>query len=896
MDSSFTFLVNGSQAGIECWYGCSKISDSRCLESSLRGTFPDVRFHSDRTPKIPHLSHAAILTGTPAVPTTDKSHIESTDQIELLCRGLSGSRWIYFVNVIPIPSVETITSINATAKQIRELHSTVLLKHAASDEKNRLATLLVDNLEKQLKRFIHGRNSGMWENHIVLMTENELTLRRGMSLLVNAFSGGNAAPEPIRVRPCNKNIRRAYESSPLNSQELSFLMRPPIEDYPGYQIIENIRFGLEAPATDNLKSDIILGDIVDRGQKIGRPFSIPVRDLTKHGLIVGVTGSGKTNTCFSLLSQVWKSGRGSPFLVIESAKSEYRSLIKDPQFKGLHIFTVGDETTSPIRLNPFEVPNGAMIQTHVDYLKSLFSAAFVLYPPMPYVLEQSIQEIYEDRGWDFARNLNIRGEKSIHRFPSLTDLYEKIPIVVDRLGYDDRISMDVKAGLLARINQLRMGGKGLMLDTRQSIPIEILFRTPTILELKQIVSDDEKAFLIGLLLIRMYEYYESSPNSQNDTLVHLTLIEEAHRLLRNVSTEQGNDVTANPQGKAIEVFANILSEIRAYGEGIVIAEQIPSKLTPDAVKNTNLKIIHRLVAEDDRKLVGSTVNLSEEQIRSLSTLERGVGVAYSEGMRKPALIEIPLSEIKHRSYEVTSSDIREWMKSFWIDHADLLFPYAGCKFCSSAQKGQSCQSQMIRSKDPFCTEAAIKLFNAMRLNKTLVVDAYLDYAALIQKDLSYQSISCALLASFENSVEDRGAFNNWAFDDIETLLNSSSQVLLGLVEELGVLGRKGVINKFSKQLTVFVTRCKRLHKADKLPYSGCNCCTEPCEYRFDMTLPPQSKAVRNFRDIFLNEDMDILENAKFAYRQLTFFSIITMSVHFVVLLYALVSNSSTSWG
>ena len=262
--------------------------------------------------------------------------------------------------------------------------------------------------------------------------------------------------------------------------------------------------------------------------------------------------------------------------MVESAKSEYRALIENPRFRDLRVFTVGDDTASPLRLNPFEVPPGILIQTHIDYVKSLFSAAFVLYPPMPYVLEQSVQEIYEDRGWDVALNTNSRGSESDRSYPTLSDLAAKVPVIVDRMGYEQRITMDVKAGLLARINQLRLGGgKGLMLNTRRSVPDAVLFEAPCLLELKQIVSDDEKAFIIGLVLIRLYEYHEARQRKGHG-LVHLTLIEEAHRLLRNVSTEQGGD-SANPKGRAIEVFTNILSEIRAYGEGILVAEQIPVK-------------------------------------------------------------------------------------------------------------------------------------------------------------------------------------------------------------------------------------------------------------------------------------------------------------------------------
>ena len=189
---------------------------------------------------------------------------------------------------------------------------------------------------------------------------------------------------------CTREAMREPPVQVLTSAELALLARPPADEFPGYEVSDFVRFGVEPGTTPPTgKATVRVGAIVDSGVETGNWLTLPLRDLSKHVLIAGVTGSGKTNTCFGLLEQVWDGGRGVPFLVVESAKSEYRSLLAEPGFRGLTVFTVGDETTSPLRINPFEVPPGILVQTHIDYLKSLFSAAFVLYPPMPYVLEQA---------------------------------------------------------------------------------------------------------------------------------------------------------------------------------------------------------------------------------------------------------------------------------------------------------------------------------------------------------------------------------------------------------------------------------------------------------------------------------------------------------------------------
>jgi len=386
-----------------------------------------------------------------------------------------------------------------------------------------------------------------------------------------------------------------------------------IELVPDYDIV---------PRSVSEGKNLSLGQVMDRTRKTSSLYKLGLNDISRHGLVAGVTGSGKTNTLFHILIQLWK--QGVPFLVLEPAKTEYRSLFAASTVaRDLRVFTLGQEGISPLRINPFEVEPGVSIATHIDLLKSVFNASFGMWNPLPQVLERCLHTIYRDYGWDPVRGTNSRlaPETSTREqaFPTLTDLYFKVGEIVDSLGYEDRVTSDIKASLMTRLNSLRIGGKGVMLDTQRSIPMTELLSRPTVIELEPIGDDDEKAFLMGLLLIRLYEHRRVTGSLEGTGLSHVVVVEEAHRLLANVPPSS-NQEQSNVRGKAVETFSNMLSEIRAYGEGFLVAEQIPSKLALDVIKNTNLKIVHRIVAGDDRQVLGETMNMAPQQREMLSTL------------------------------------------------------------------------------------------------------------------------------------------------------------------------------------------------------------------------------------------------------------------------------------
>ncbi|MGD8823172.1 MAG: hypothetical protein PVG63_08735, partial [Anaerolineales bacterium] len=512
----------------------------------------------------------------------------------------------------------------------------------------------------------------------------------------------------------------------------------------------------------------------------------------------------------------------------------------------LRVFTPGDETISPLRLNPFEFEAGISVTTHIDLLKSVFNASFGMWNPLPQILERCIHAVYADCGWDSARGGNDRlgdGEGYLPQvyaraFPTLTQLYQKVDEVVDSLGYDDKVSSDIKAALMTRLNSLRIGAKGMMLDTHRSVPIRELLGQPTVIELESIGDDDEKAFVMGLLLVRIYEYLRGQGVVEGKGLQHLTVIEEAHRLLANVPVNT-NPEQANTRGKAVETFANMLSEVRAYGESFLVAEQIPSKLASDVMKNTNLKIVHRVVSEDDRRALGGTMNMGEDQVEMLATLRIGQAAVFSEGDDKPLLVQVPYAKIE-ASAEMASkrkSDARvtDFMKGFrGLDAvAEAFVPHKLCpSACGHPYRYCDDAKPLVERKafqEQFSALVLVVLLDpdsvAGRLSELLSTIR----ASLPKRSLEKGAYACVLLHAIDWYTTDFGRRYHWGYAVVEELRQSLSTYLVACLS--AAMGGKESSPKSRETFaSVYLNACKR--SQNPFPACGQVCPKGKCLFRY----------------------------------------------------------------
>jgi hypothetical protein len=458
----------------------------------------------------------------------------------------------------------------------------------------------------------------------------------------------------------------------LTAKELARLAQLPSDSYDGYDVKKQNDFEVSTLVFEDTEAQWTMGKKFARNVLTETEVVFPYKNLRQHCLISGITGSGKTNTVMSLLKN-----SPVPYLIIEPTKQEYRHLLSID--KNIKVFTPGNERLSPIRLNPFYFPKGISVMSHIDSLKAVFMSAFSMYASMPNILEQCLYSIYQKLGWDLNTSINVfaTNNLSYEHYPTLTLLYDEIDEYLDNSGYAEEQKSNIRAALLTRIKSLMTGSKGKLLNTTESLDFSELLQSKTIIELEEIADEDDKALIMGLFFIRLSEQFKIEADLVLDAdLKHFTIIEEAHRLFKNHSENQNPEV-ANTKGKAVEFFCNILSEIRSKGEGIIIVDQVPTKLAPDALKNTDSKIIHRLVSQDDAEYVAQALAISkDEDLLFLSQLKRGEALFFTSGMYKAGhvLINATKEKINYTSFEKIRESVEKY--NVFVQSEETVHPIA----------------------------------------------------------------------------------------------------------------------------------------------------------------------------------------------------------------------------
>ena len=443
--------------------------------------------------------------------------------------------------------------------------------------------------------------------------------------------------------------------------ELGLMASLPEKEVVGLALNEEVEFGLNTKIPDENEELISLGNLVQSGNEINMEVSLEKSALNKHIFITGVTGTGKTTTCQKLLLE-----SKLPFLVIEPAKTEYRILMNNKKTEDILIFTLGKDDVAPFRLNPFEFFEGESITSRVDMLKAAMEASFDMEAAIPQIIESAMYSCYEDYGWNIDNNKNEKFsnpyDEGVYSFPTLEDLLNKVETEVTKHNFDDRLKKDYIGSITARLQGLLVGSKGQMLNTRRGIDFRELIEKKVVLEIEEIKNGTEKSLIMGFILTNLCEALKTK-FTKDKHFKHITLIEEAHRLLSKYSP--GDSLNKK---NSVETFADMLAEVRKYGESLIITDQIPNKMTPEVLKNTNTKIVHKIFAEDDKEAIGNTISLSKEQKDFLSSLSTGRAIVFSQGWTKALQVQIKQITDTTSDENIDEDRLKSRVEDFYIEN------------------------------------------------------------------------------------------------------------------------------------------------------------------------------------------------------------------------------------
>jgi DNA helicase HerA-like ATPase len=792
------------------------------------------------------------VTGIPTAKPPDET--DGAFAIDRLIRAMAKTRWAVLVLAQPIPERWTREVLGQVLNEMRASQTA----YQAAAVPSPLAEHYDQLLRAALGELTNAQTVGAWRTAAYLLGVPESYYRLAGAFR-SIFAGEASLPEPLRVRRFEQAswlaAAWAMPNDPeqpgpglyqhlfryqtlLSSAQLAAYVHLPQLETSGFSVRVVPDFDVVPMAVPSGRS-VSLGKVLQRGRATDAVYAVDLDSLAGHAFVSGVTGQGKTNTIFHLLRQA--ADASVPFLVVEPAKAEYRALQSSTD---LRIFTVGDERISPLRMNPFEVLPGASVGMHLDLLRSVFAASFGdMWSPLPQVLEQCLAEVFQDRGWDIETSRNLRGgEATPEAFPTLSDLAAKVEEVTKRFGFDPEAEGRVLGSLKARINGLRVGGKGRMLDTVQSVPIQELLEANTVLELDGMGDDDDKAFVMGLLFIRLVEYRRAQEEARRQKtsngdrgmgLQHLLVIEEAHRLLTNIPRSP-NVEQSDPRGKAVETFANLLSEIRAYGQGVIVADQIASRLAPDVIKNTNLKLTHRVVAGDDRELLGQAMVMNNRQVEALASLTRGHAAVFAQGDDAPLLVEVPNIKDKVASSIPGDARVRQTMADSPFRHRyrALFRPTPACEGSCPEDEEDACSTAQRLTDDPAVRQAVARLILSVIEDNDALERGWADIRTLLlarrPPNIPEAELErCFAIRAGRWLARHRGAQAGWSYAATESFEQATGGALLAAAQQGGPAAEAiGALRDVALSL----------HRRDYEPYPICSavCTQQPaplCLYR-----------------------------------------------------------------
>jgi hypothetical protein len=557
-------------------------------------------------------------------------------RIEPALRVMNGSDIMILTIAKPSSRQEISTELQRLSGEEQFVRDEHLSRQSLERDSHSAAARYLELIEAARNRVASAMQEGGWHVRTLIAATTEPSFRRMQGLLHGAYSGDGGQPEPLRWQQIEDPRKTVF----LRSAEAAALSRPPQRELPGFLIETRIKgsesagspsspvFSTATPATAG-ETAIAVGRVLNDSGHPGAWLEFSPDDLCRHLLIGGMPGSGKSVTCEHILLTLWLEHH-IPWLVIEPGlKTAYRRMLNSEIASDLNVLAIGNPLSPRLPMNPLAVPPGVGLAEHTSALFAVIASAFELVAPMPEVLATAIEQTYRNHGW------NLAGVAPQGPPPRLADLVREVDRCSRTTGHSSEVTANIRAGLLLRLRRLLDGPLGPELGSTKGLDIAALTRKPTVIELSCLPDAESQALVMGFLSLQLRHHWRMSGLS--DSLRHLTVIEEAHRLLKAVQETSANAART----RAVDDIAHMLAELRGFGAGLAIVDQTPSVLVQSVIANTGTKILHRLDHPSDRELAGRAAGLPADQVDLLGALQPGDAVLRSDRRPKPFRLRMP---------------------------------------------------------------------------------------------------------------------------------------------------------------------------------------------------------------------------------------------------------------
>ena len=537
---------------------------------------------------------------------------------------------------------------------------------------NKRVSNFLDQLDKQIERLEQGKGVGFWNVGVYFLSDEEQNSVIAANIYNGIIKGDDSNFETAAIKTFNsinksekdkvvEYLQRyevpriesyGYLAQAITTDELTVQMNFPHKSVVGLDVVEIAPFGNnpKKEVIDNIK----IGKLYNYEQELENDILLDFNKFTSHIFVTGSTGSGKSNVTYNLIDKL--SDKGINFLVIEPAKGEYKE-----EFGGrenVSVYGTNSSETELLKINPFAFPENIHIYEHIDRFIEILNACWPMEAAMPNILKEAIEDAYITKGWLLDESRCV--EEKI-QYPLFSDLLNSLENVIAESKFSAEVKSNYEGALVSRVRSMT-NGLNKLIFTDNCISDEDLFDKNVIVDLSRVASSEGKALFMGILFMRLNEYRIANKSQSNSNLKHITIIEEAHNLLKRTSSDQSAS-GANLAGKSVEMISNAIAEMRTYGEGFIIADQAPGLLDMSVIRNTNTKICLRLPDLEDRKLVGSAMNLSEDQIKELASLDTGVAAIYQNDWQEAILCKFDKFESQNDVFKhIEISDKKDNVK------------------------------------------------------------------------------------------------------------------------------------------------------------------------------------------------------------------------------------------